>query len=358
VVEVRISGIGHLLRARVYALCVRILLVSQMYPGPDDPDLGVFVQHLEEELHRRGNEVERAVLDHRAGGKRRYAALARSALAASRRFRPDVVYAHFLVPTGLLAALGSRAPLVVTAHGKDVRNIGAFPGIRAATRLVVRRAEAVIAVSNYLRRELEAKVPEARGKTEVVDCGVDLERFTVEPPPEGPTRYLCVGSLTERKNVVRLADAFARVGEGTLTFVGDGPLRPALEARERVTVTGRVPHAEIPRRLAESHVLCQPSLIEPFGLALLEAMAAGRSVVATRIGGPPEFVTAEAGVLVDPTDVTELARGLAAAAALPRPNEAGREVAAEHDLRRQAERVEAILRRAVRGLEDGARPAA
>jgi len=337
---------------------VRILLVSQMYPGPDDPDLGVFVQQVGEELRRRGNEVEPAVLDRRGGGKRRYAALARKALAASRRFRPDVVYAHFLVPTGLLAALGSRAPLVVTAHGRDVRNIGAFPGIRAATRLVVRRAEAVIAVSDYLRRELEAKVPEARGKTEVVDCGVDLERFTVEPAPEGPTRYLCVGSLTERKNVVRLADAFARVGEGALTFVGDGPLRPALEGRERISVTGRVAHDEIPRRLADAHVLCQPSLIEPFGLALLEGMAAGRSVVATRIGGPPEFVTPEAGVLVDPTDVDDLARSLAAAAGLPRPNEAARTAAEEHDLKRQAERVEAILQRAVRGLEDGARPAA
>jgi glycosyltransferase involved in cell wall biosynthesis len=337
---------------------VRILLVSQMYPGPDDPDLGVFVQQLEEELRRRGNEVEPAVIDHRGGGKRRYAALARRSLAASRRFRPDVVYAHFLVPTGLLAALGSRAPLVVTAHGRDVRNIGAFPGIRAATRLVVRRAEAVIAVSDYLRRELEAKVPEARGKTEVVDCGVDLERFTVKPAPRGTTRYLCVGSLTERKNVVRLAEAFARVGEGRLTFVGDGPLRPALEGRQGVIVTGRVPHDEIPGRLAESHVLCQPSLIEPFGLALLEAMAAGRSVVATRVGGPPEFVTPQAGVLVDPTDVDDLARGLVAAAALPRPNEAARAGAAEHDLRRQAERVESILRTAVRGRQAAARPAA
>jgi glycosyltransferase involved in cell wall biosynthesis len=329
-----------------------------MYPGPEDPDLGVFVQQLADELRRRGNEVEPAVLDHRGGGKRRYAALARKALSGSRRFRPDVVYAHFLVPTGLLAALGSRAPLVVTAHGRDVRNVGAFPGIGAATRLVVRRAEAVIAVSDYLRRELEAKVPEARGKTEVVDCGVDLGRFTVQPAPSGPTRYLCIGSLTERKNVVRLADAFAQLGEGTLSFVGDGPLRPALERRERVTVTGRVPHDQIPGRLADSHVLCQPSLIEPFGLALLEGMAAGRSVVATRIGGPPEFVTPEAGVLVDPTNVAELARGLAAAAELPRPNEAARTAAEAHDLRRQAERVEAILQRAVQGRQAAARPAA
>jgi glycosyltransferase involved in cell wall biosynthesis len=352
------SGIGHLLRSRVYALRVRILLVSQMYPGPDDPDLGVFVQQLGEELRRRGHELETAVLDRRAGGKRRYAALARRTVAAARRFRPDVVYAHFLVPTGLVGALGSRAPLVVTAHGRDVRNIGAVPGIAAATRLVARRAEAVIAVSDYLRLELEAKVPEVRGKVEVVDCGVDLERFSVEPPPDGPTRFLCVGSLTERKNVVRLADAFRRLGDGTLTFVGDGPLRPALEGRTGVTVTGRIPHDEIPARLSAAHVLCQPSLIEPFGLALLEGMAAGRSVVATRVGGPPEFVTPDSGALVDPTDVDDLARGLSTAAALPRPNLAAREAAEQHDLRRQAERVEAVLQRAARGRRDGARPAA
>jgi glycosyltransferase involved in cell wall biosynthesis len=329
-----------------------------MYPGPDDPDLGVFIRQLEVELERRGHELERAVLDRRSGGKRRYAALARRAVAAARRFHPDVVYAHFLVPAGLLAALATRAPLVVTAHGRDVRNVGAFPGIGLATRLVVRRAAAVVAVSDYLRRELETKIPEARGKVEVVDCGVDLERFRVEPAPERPTRFLCVGSLTERKNVVRLADAFARLGEGTLTFVGDGPIRPALEGRDAVTVTGRVPHDEVPGRIARSHVVCQPSLLEPFGLALLEAMAAGRSVVATRVGGPPEFVGPEAGVLVDPTDEDDLARGLAEAAALPCPNEAARAAAEEHDVKRQAERVEEILLRAARGPRDDARRAA
>ena len=337
---------------------MKILLVSQMYPGPEDPDLGVFVQGLEEELARRGHEIERAVLDHRAGGKRRYLQLGRETLSTARSFKPDVVYAHFLVPTGLLAALASRAPLVVTAHGRDVRNIGAFPGIRTATRWVVRRAAAVVAVSDYLRHELETKVPEARGKVEVVDCGVDLERFRVEPAPEGPTAYLCVGSLIERKNVVRLADAFARVGPGSLSFVGDGPLRPALEGRPGVTIEGRLPHDEIPARLAQAHVLCQPSLIEPFGLALLEAMAAGRSVVATRVGGPPEFVPAEAGALVDPTDVDDIARGLRAAAALPCPNEAARSAAAEHDVRRQAARVEELLQRAARDRPAGARRAA
>jgi glycosyltransferase involved in cell wall biosynthesis len=331
---------------------VRILLVSQMYPGPADPDLGAFVAQVEGALADRGHEIERVVLDSRSGGKRRHLRLARETARAARRFRPDVVYAHFLVPTGLSAALLTRAPLVVTAHGRDVRNIGAYPGIRAATRFVARRAAALIAVSDYLRRELELKVPEARGKTHVVNSGVDLDLWTRPVPGTGQGRdgpvFICVGSLTERKNVVRLVDAFERFGRGRLVFVGDGPLRGELEGRPGVEVVGRVPHDEVPRYVAAADVLCQPSLIEPFGQALLEAMAAGRSVVATRIGGPPEFVPPEAGVLVDPLDTNALAEGLRRAAELPSPNAAAREAAARHDLKLQAERIEAILERAAR----------
>jgi glycosyltransferase involved in cell wall biosynthesis len=320
-----------------------------MYPGPSDPDLGVFVRGLEQALEARGHVVERAVLDERLAGKRKYVTLSAATLRAARRFHPDVVYAHFLVPTGLIAALAGRAPLVVTAHGRDVRNIGWLPGIAFATRFVVRRAAAVIAVSDYLRRELETKIPAARGKTVVIDSGVDLERFRVLPAPGGDTRFLCIASLIQRKNVLRLADAFARVGLGTLTFVGDGPLRVQLEGRPGVELAGRVPYERIPEQISAAHVVCQPSLIEPFGQALLEAMACGRTVVATRIGGPPEFVPPEAGVLVDPVDEEGLAAALRTAAELPCPNAAARAAAERHDVRAQAERVEAVLQQAARG---------
>jgi glycosyltransferase involved in cell wall biosynthesis len=343
---------------------LRILLVSQMYPGPDDPDLGTFVAQVERALADRGHEIERAVLNARSGGKRRHLRLATETVRVARRFRPDVVYAHFLVPTGFTAAVATRAPLVVTAHGRDVRNIGAYPGIAAATRFVVRRASALIAVSDYLRRELELKISEAKGKTHVVDCGVDLELFapaerhtvsdtvpvsdTGNQNGDGPV-FVCVGSLTERKNVVRLAEAFERLGRGRLVFVGDGPLRERLEGRTGIEVVGRVPHDQVAGYIAAADVLCQPSTIEPFGQALLEAMAMERSVVATRVGGPPEFVSRKAGVLVDPLDTAALADGLRQAAELPVPNKEARAAAAEHDLRRQAERIEAILETAAGG---------
>jgi glycosyltransferase involved in cell wall biosynthesis len=328
-----------------------------MYPGPDDPDLGVFVANLERELVSRGHELERAVVDSRTSGTTRHARLVRDARRAAKRLDPDVAYAHFLVPAGLAAALSTRAPLVVTAHGQDVANIGEKLGVSAATRHVVRRAAAVIAVSEWLRDRLEAAIPDARGKTEVIDCGVDLERFAPRDAEEARrelgwstngTAFLCVGSLTERKNVLRLARAFERHGEGTLTFVGDGPLRAGLEGRDRIRVVGRVGHADLPTWITASDVVCQPSLLEPFGLATLEAMASGRSVVGTTVGGPPEFVPSEAGVLVDPLDEDALVSALARAAALPRPNLAAREAAERHDVRRQAARVEEILLRACR----------
>ena len=327
---------------------MRILLVSQMYPGPADPDLGSFVAQLELALRARGHEIELAVLDRRDGGKLRFLELRRRIRAAGPH---DVTWAHFLVPSGALA-LAAGGPLVVTAHGRDVRNIGAIPGVRHATARVVARASSVIAVSDYLRRELEDKLPVARGKVDVVDSGVDLERFSPDVEAaavlESPA-FVHVGSLTERKNVVRLADAFAQLGRGSLTFVGDGPLRSRLEGRARVRVVVRVPHADVPSWLTAADVVCGPALIEPFGQSILEAMACGRSVVATQIGGPPEFVPSDAGVLVDPLDADALARARETATSLPTPNEAASAAAAEHDVRRQAERVEEILLRAVRG---------
>ena len=159
---------------------------------------------------------------------------------------------------------------------------------------------------------------------------------------------MCVGSLLPRKNVGRLASAFERLGDGRMAFVGDGPLRSAIEDRPGVRITGRVHHADVPRWLAAADVVCQPSLVEPLGQALLEAMACARTVVATRVGGPPEFVPPEAGILVDPTDEDALASALRAAAAFPSPNAAAREAAARHDVNVQARRVEELLRRAAR----------
>jgi glycosyltransferase involved in cell wall biosynthesis len=337
---------------------VRILEVTQMWPSPENPDLGSFLVPLTREIEALGHEVEVTSISQRGGSRAKYFRLAREARAAARRYRPDVDFAHFHIPAGAAGALAARAanaPLVVMAHGQDVANVGRVPGVKSATRWVIGRSAAVIANSHWLAGRLTDRIPAAGPKVEVADCGVDLEAFSPRPAVEarreldwdgdGPA-FLCVGSLIERKNVVRLADAFATLGHGRLAFVGDGPLRRALEGRRDVRVVGRIPQSEVPRWVAASDVVCQPSLMEPFGQATLEAMAMERSVVATSVGGPPEFVTPEAGVLVDPADPGALPAALELAAGKSSPNHAARQAAAEHDVKRQAARMAAVLERA------------
>ncbi|MBJ7330216.1 MAG: glycosyltransferase [Solirubrobacteraceae bacterium] len=340
---------------------MRILLVSQMYPSLADPDLGAFVALVEQELAAQGHEIRRAVIDHRGGPPTKHAGLTRDAIVGARRFGPDVVYAHFLVPAGTAGALAAAAggvPLVLTAHGTDVENAERSAVLRAVTRATVARAANVIAVSQHLADRLVAVVPEARAKTEVIDCGVDLRVFS--PREAGPARealgwsgdgpfVVCAGSLVERKNVRRLADAFAQLGGGQLAFVGDGPLAAQLAARPGIRVTGRLAHAEVAPWLAAADVVAQPSLREPFGQVTLEGMAMARSVVATRVGGPPEFVPPGAGVLIDPTRTDDLVRGLREALALPSPNPAARAAAIDHGSERQAARIAAVLLRTTSG---------
>jgi glycosyltransferase involved in cell wall biosynthesis len=338
---------------------LKILIVTQMWPSPEHPDLGSFLVPIRDQLERSGHLVEVAAISRRGGSPTKYARLSFDAVRAAQRFRPDVVFAHFLFPAGfagLLASLAGRAPLVVMAHGQDVANLGRIPGVTLATRAVIRRAKEIIVNSNWLAGRLVERLPAAEPKISIANCGIDLEAFA--PLPAAPAReqlgwdgpgpaFVCVGSLIERKNVIRLADAFARLGGGRLAFVGDGPLREELEGREHVRVVGRIPQSEVPRWVAAADVLCQPSLGEPFGQATLEGMAMERSVVATRVGGPPEFVPAEAGVLVDPLDEDALLAGLRRAAELPIPNPAARAAAAEHDVTNTVGRMLEALERAV-----------
>lgn len=343
---------------------MRILLVTQMWPSPEHPDLGSFLEPLVRELERLGHQVDVAAISRRGGAPTKYAKLCSEAVVQARRRRPDVVFGHFLFPAGAAAALAARAssaPLVVMAHGQDVANLGSIPGVTAASRVVVARATALIANSRWLAGRLAERIPAARVKTEIANCGIDLDAFAPQPPGaaraelgwdgEGPA-FLCVGSLIERKNVIRLADAFERLGRGRLAFVGDGPLRGALEGRAGIRLSGRIPQSEVPRWVAACDVLCQPSLIEPFGQAALEGMAMERTVIGTTVGGPPEFVPPEAGILVDPTDDDGLLEALGRAAELPSPNLAARAAARVQDVEVQAARMAAVLERVAAGRSE------
>lgn len=348
---------------------LRILCLSNMYPGPDNPDYGAFIEVMCDAIERSGHEVERVVIDTRARGPlhtpAKYAGLAARAVARTRR--ADVIYAHYLFPTGTIAAASGRLlgrPWVITAHGQDVRNLQ-NPRLRMLTAGAVEDAAAIIAVSRYLADELRAsglRLPPVH----IADMGVDLTRFRPADRTSARTRLglgrgplvLAVGGLTERKNPLRLLQAFAQVRaahpEAMLAFVGDGPLAGSIRAGaarwrldDALVMPGALPNAAIADWLAAADVLALPSLVEPLGVVALEALASGRPVAATRVGGAVEVV-GRAGATVDPLDPGSIARGLLRLIADPPTPAICRAAAEAHSVQRQAARVVSVLRAACR----------
>ncbi len=237
---------------------MRILVVTQMWPSPEQPDLGSFLVPLTREIEALGHEVEVSSISQRGGSRSKYVRLAREARAAARRFSPDVVFAHFLFPSGAAGALAARAadaPLVVMAHGQDVANLGHIPGVTAATRWVLRRSSAAIANSRWLADRLVQRIPAAEPKIEIADCGVDLDAFSPRPAAEARQRAR-LGRRGTGLPLRRLADRAEERGaaRGRVRLAGAGTTRlRRRRAASRgpggaagVTLAGRIPQSRGP----------------------------------------------------------------------------------------------------------------
>ena len=185
--------------------------------------------------------------------------------------------------------------------------------------LAHRRADLLICNSRYLETQAKLHDPAAPA-IEVVYPGVDTERFAPVPPPswDAPT-VAVVANLHPVKRHDRFLRAFARVRErvsgATAILVGAGPEEPgAAEARRRARARGSVEFAgllEDPRAaIGRAHVVCLTSDSEGFPNALLEAMAMGRPVVATSVGGIPELVRDGVDGILTDASVDDVARGL------------------------------------------------
>jgi glycosyltransferase involved in cell wall biosynthesis len=253
-------------------------------------------------------------------------------------------------------------PYGFTAHAHDLYVD------RAMLAEKVRRADLVVTISEFNRRLLVATCGEdARAKVHVIRCGVDPAAFAPAPrrPPAIPT-FACVASLRPYKGHEVLLEAVAllrRAGRDLrVVLVGDGERRRWLEARiaraglgDVVLLRGALPHEQVPAVLAAATALVVPSVtardgqMEGIPVALMEGMAAGLPVVATRLSGIPELVQdGVTGLLVPERDPAALAAAMERLAADPalaaRLAEAGRRAVREqHDLARNVARLRALL---------------
>jgi glycogen(starch) synthase len=248
-------------------------------------------------------------------------------LSHLRRTKPDVVHVIGAGPQSVyLAVVAHRAAtgLVFTGQGEltfDAHGVfNTSSSLRAGLRRMLRAADVVTACSAFALRDLEA-FASIRGPTHVVPNGVDPEEFIRSPPNEGVGPYvLGIGRLVPQKGFDVLIEAFAdpRLAELRLVLAGDGIERGRLEEQaqrlgiaERVRFLGSVNRDVVGRLLRGASVFAFPSRGEAFGIALLEAMAAGVPSVAAAAGGVPEFAKhGDNALLVVPEDAHALAEAI------------------------------------------------
>ena len=292
---------------------VKVAVLTTSYPRfPGDP-AGHFVGEAVDSLRARGVDVSVASPasfghfgiaygDGIVGNLRR--APARAALlplflgafrqsAARAASGADLVHAHWL-PSGLIART-LRKPYVVQVWGTDLELARRAPRL---FRPVLRHARAVIAASSWLAGEVRALGAPA---VEVIPSGVDLPAAVAAPaePPE----VLYAGRLSPEKGILELLEA---AGGLNLVVVGDGPLRDQVPG-----ACGFVPHEALGPLYERASVIACPSHREGFGVVCAEAMAYGRPVVASAVGGFLDLVVdGETGLLVPPGDVAALRQAL------------------------------------------------
>lgn len=245
--------------------------------------------------------------------------LALACLPLLRRLRKEydfgVIDAHYFYPDGVAAVLLGKwlgKPVTMTARGTDLNLIPQYSIPRGLIKWAAQRAAGLITVCQALKDILvELGIHDSRVR--VLRNGVDLKLFAPGDRAlvrgklglSGPT-LLSVGGLIERKGHHLIIEALAQLPEMTLLIAGDGPQHAHLRSlAQQVGVTGRVqflgalPQAALREYYSAADILVLASSREGWANVLLEAMACGTPVVATKVYGTPEVVaSAEAGILV------------------------------------------------------------
>jgi glycosyltransferase involved in cell wall biosynthesis len=344
---------------------MRILTITHNYPRfPADP-AGAFVARIAEGAAAQGHEVEVIAphapgtrLDQHSGGlhlrRFRYGPeilervaytgnlhgrTLRSPLAALafpgfllafghavrttiRRFRPDLVHAHWWLPGGWFAS-GGTAPYVMTCHGSDVRLLERGAVFRRIALPVFRRAARITAVSRFLASDVKRLLPGLAADVDVTPLPVDVAAFSegARTPKHDPPRILYAGNLVSSKGVDVLLRAVAELARRGIPYqlkiLGEGPLQLQLmRLAEQLGISNRVswapfvPQAQMAAEYGASTVTVLPSRghAEGLGLTLVEALLAGSAVVGTPAGGIPEVVIDEqTGLIAKDGDPSHLA---------------------------------------------------
>lgn len=278
--------------------------------------------------------------------------------ALMRAFQPDVVNIHYPLrqtPFVLWLRRRYRFRLVVSLHGGEV-----LPSARRGTdddglRELLRQADAVTACSKWLLDQAAGWEPRVKDKGNVIHNGIAPERFENDVRHSHPKPYLLAyGRFTHHKGFDLLLDAFAKNAEQfpgvDLILAGEGEEGQNLKVQARrlkcngrVHFWGRARPEEVVELLNGCLFVVIPSRWEPFGIVALEALAAGKPVLATRVGGLTEFLNGSSSKFLEPT-VEDLTKGMKEwleAKSLPQPDRQA--IYSEHNWERVVDHYEKVL---------------
>jgi glycosyltransferase involved in cell wall biosynthesis len=291
-----------------------------------------------------------------------------------KRYSIDVIHAHFAYPdgfVGLMAKKGTGKPLVVTLHGFDILveptvkyGCRLNPEIDRAVRMVLKDADRVIAASSATYR-VALELGCSPNKLVLIPNAVDVKRFSLNVNrfyvrakfglEENPMVFT-LRAHEPQKGIEYLIRAvplvLKKVPNAVFVVGGEGRLRAYHESLARelgvsgnIVFTGRIPQSELPYFYASCDVFVIPSIIEAFGLVTIEAMACGKPVVGTDVGGIPDIIEDGLnGFLVKPRDPDALAQKiillLSDSKLREKTGKAGREmVEKKFNIEKRAERI-------------------
>jgi len=242
-----------------------------------------------------------------------------------KRGKPDIIHFHVYLASVSVFVLASylRIPIVVTEHWSAFcrKTLTVFE--RFLARLILNRVSIILPVSHYLMKNVKIYAPKTR--FEIIPNMVDTTMFRVSPKKYKEKnkikQMLTVSRLDPDKGVSYLLDALsllkARRTDFFLNVIGNGIQRKLLEKKTKeldlinyVVFHGITSKHEVAAYMSQCDFLVLPSLFETFGCVIIEAMACGKPVIATNMGGPNEIVTKETGILVPPADAEALMNGI------------------------------------------------
>jgi len=235
----------------------------------------------------------------------------------------DIIHANWTLSAAAAWAgkFFHRRPIVVTVHGSDIFQAVRLRFVNRLTRMVLGRCDRILAVSRALVEAVVALgLPSSQ--IEIVSDGVDTDRFH-PPSADRDPLIVFVGSLIARKGLKYLIQAMLqllqRFPDHHLAIIGEGPqqaelisLADTLRVIDNISFVGSQTPAQVSHWMQRAKLFVLPSVEEGLGVVLLEALACGTPCVATRVGGIPDVISSDVGILVPPADPSALSNAILA----------------------------------------------